>query len=54
MMEYIFTEHQLVLSSYIVEESKDVTRRKFTCKSNAIDILLAKIDYEYVYLWRGM
>ncbi|MCX4325738.1 MAG: putative toxin-antitoxin system toxin component, PIN family [Lachnospiraceae bacterium] len=49
MMEYIFTEHQLVLSSYIVEELKDVTRRKFAGKSNAIDILLAKMDYEYVY-----
>jgi len=48
-MEYIFTEHQLVLSSYIVEELKDVTRRKFAGKSNAIDILLAKMDYEYVY-----
>ena len=29
MMECIFTEHQLVLSSYIVEELKDVVRRKF-------------------------
>ena len=26
MMEYIFIEHQLVLSSYIVEELKDVEK----------------------------
>lgn len=49
MMECIFTEHQLVLSSYIVEELKDVARRKFAGKSDAIDTLLAKMDYEYVY-----
>ena len=42
-------EHQLVLSSYIVEELKDVVKRKFPTKSGAVDILLAKMNYEYVY-----
>ena len=29
MMEAIFMKHQLVLSSYVVEELKGVVRRKF-------------------------
>ena len=49
MMECIFTEHQLVLSSYIVEELKDVVRRKFSGKVGVVDTLLAKMNYEYVY-----
>lgn len=49
MMECIFTEHQLVLSSYIVEELKDVVRRKFVDKAGVIDTLLARMNYEYVY-----
>lgn len=49
MMEYIFTEHQLVLSSYIVEELKDVVSRKFAGKAGVVDTLLAKMNYEYVY-----
>ena len=42
-------EHQLVLSSYIVEELKDVVRRKFAGKAETIDTLFAKMNYEYVY-----
>ena len=42
-------EHQLVLSSYIVEELKDVARRKFSDKVGVVDTLLAKMNYEYVY-----
>lgn len=42
-------EHQLVLSTYIVEELKDVVRRKFPNKVGIVDTLLAKMDYEYVY-----
>lgn len=49
MMECIFMEHQLVLSSYIVEELKDVVRRKFPDKVCVVDTLLAKMNYEYVY-----
>ena len=29
MMEHIFEEHELVLSSYVVEELKDVVRKNF-------------------------
>lgn len=42
-------EHQLVLSSYIVEELKDVVSRKFPDKVGVVDTLLAKMNYEYVY-----
>lgn len=49
MMECIFIEHQLVLSTYIVEELKDVVRRKFPNKVGIVDTLLAKMNYEYVY-----
>lgn len=49
MMEHIFMEHQLVLSSYIVEELKDVVKRKFPNKTETVEILLAKMNYEYVY-----
>ena len=39
MMECIFMEHQLVLSSYIVDELKDVVRRKFASKAGVVDAL---------------
>lgn len=42
-------EYQLVLSSYIVEELKNVVRRKFPNKVGTVDTLLAKMNYEYVY-----
>ena len=42
-------EHQLVLSSYVVQELKDVVRRKFASKVGVVDTLLAKMNYEYVY-----
>lgn len=42
-------EHQLVLSSYIVEELKNVIKRKFPGKAGVVDTLLAKMNYEYVY-----
>lgn len=32
MMNYIFTHHQLVLSSYVVDELKRVVKRKFPGK----------------------
>lgn len=39
----------MVLSSYIVEELKDVVRRKFSNKVGIVDTLLAKMNYEYIY-----
>jgi putative PIN family toxin of toxin-antitoxin system len=42
-------EHQLVLSSYIIEELLKVTERKFKNKLNAIDLFLTRLPYELVY-----
>lgn len=49
LMHKITTEHQLVLSSYIVEELLAVTRRKFPGKLEAVDTLLSQLPYELVY-----
>lgn len=49
MMERIFTEHELVLSSFVVDELKDVVRRKFPVKEKAVDRLLLKMSYDLVY-----
>ena len=45
----VTTEHQLVLSSYIVEELMSVTRRKFPDKVGTVDTLLSQLPYELVY-----
>lgn len=46
MMNYIFTNHQLVLSSYVVDELKNVVRRKFPGKEMIINKLLMMMrDY---------
>ena len=49
LMYKVTTEHQFVLSSYIVEELLDVTRRKFPTKIEIVDTLLSQLPYELVY-----
>jgi len=49
LMERVTTDHQLVLSSYIVDELFDVTQRKFPGKVETIDTLLSQLPYELVY-----
>ena len=49
IMEYIFAEHELVLSSYVVEELKSVVRRKFPNREADIERLLFLMSFEYVY-----
>ena len=49
MMRCIFMEHQLILSSYIVEELKEVVKRKFPTKVAVVETLLTKMNYEYIY-----
>ncbi len=49
MMEYIFSEHTLVLSSFVVDELKDVIKRKFPSQTKAVDRLLLKMSYDFVY-----
>jgi hypothetical protein len=48
-MYKITTEHQLVLSSHIVDELLNVTRRKFKNKVETVDLLLSQLPYELVY-----
>ncbi|MCG9969924.1 putative toxin-antitoxin system toxin component, PIN family [Pelotomaculum terephthalicicum JT] len=45
----ITTEHQLILSSYVVDELLNVVRRKFKDKLETVDLLLSRLPYELVY-----
>ena len=49
MMEYIFTQHELVLSSFVLEELKAVIQRKFPAKEKVVDRLLLKMSFDLVY-----
>ena len=49
LIDKITTEHQLVLSYYVVDELMNVTRRKFKGKEEAVDLLLNQLSYELVY-----
>jgi len=49
LMHKITVEHQLVLSSYVVEELLQVTRRKFADKIETVDELLSRLPYEFAY-----
>ena len=49
MMEYIFVEHTLVLSSFIVDELKAVVLRKFPTKARTVDLFLSQLSYDFVY-----
>jgi putative PIN family toxin of toxin-antitoxin system len=42
-------DHQLVLSSYIIDELLDVTMRKFPKKIKDVDLFLTRLPYELVY-----
>jgi putative PIN family toxin of toxin-antitoxin system len=42
-------EHQLVLSSYIIDELLDVVKRKFPDKLKSVDLFLTRLPYELVY-----
>ena len=48
MMHKVTTEHQLMLSSYIISEIHDVTQRKFPDKAEVINTLLSQIPYKLV------
>ena len=49
MMEYISSAHSLVLSSFVIDELKDVVAEKFPAKTSAVDRFLSKANYEFVY-----
>ena len=45
----ITTKYTLVLSSHIIKELTDVTKRKFKNKVAVVDTLLSQLPYEFVY-----
>lgn len=49
MIEIISSKHRLVLSSYVVNELKSVTGRKFTAKTKDIEDFLIALPFELVY-----
>ena len=49
MVEYIADNHYLVLCDVIINEVKDVYKRKFPSKIKNIDLFLTKFPYELVY-----
>ena len=49
LMEHLTKKCDLVLSSYVVDELLEVTRRKFKNKVDAVDALLSQLPYELVY-----
>jgi len=42
-------DHQLVLSSYIIDELLTITEKKFPSKVKDIDLFLTRLPYELVY-----
>ncbi len=48
MIEHIVTEHELVLSSFVVEELKDITGRKFPAQIQVIEKLLLGMNYQLI------
>lgn len=54
MMNCIFSWHQLVLSSFVVDELKNVVKRKFSKEEQVIERLLTMMSYEYVYTPKDM
>ncbi len=49
MMTLVLTDHRLVLSSYVIEELKQVVARKFEGRTAALEIFLQALPYEFVY-----
>ena len=42
MIENIFADHQLVLSSFVVDELKEVVKRKFPSKIKVVEVFFEK------------
>ena len=49
MTRWIGEAHQLVLSTYVIEELKDVIARKAPRLQNALDCFLMRLPYELCY-----
>ena len=49
LKETICKYHQIILCSYVVDELKDVVRRKFPMRQNDVDVFLQTLPYILVY-----
>lgn len=54
MMQCIFEEHRLVLSSFVIDELAYVVERKFPGKEKTVDALLTRMGYDLVYTPKEM
>ena len=49
MLASILKDHRLVLSSFVINELKDVVQRKFKGRSADLDHFLTVLPFEFVY-----
>ena len=49
VIDYIILHHELVLSSYVVDELKDVVNRKFPKMVSSLDEFLATLSFTLAY-----
>lgn len=54
MLEYIIEKHDLLISSFVIEELFAVVERKFPTKRNDVDLFLSNLAYELVYTPHNM
>ncbi|MDR1536959.1 MAG: PIN domain nuclease [Clostridiales bacterium] len=49
MIDSITEHHTIVLSTYVVDELKRVTKRKFPAKYDLLELFLRELPFELVY-----
>ncbi len=49
MIDYIVSNHELVLSTYVVDELRDVIARKFPAKAADLDEFLTTLSFTLAY-----
>ncbi|MDR2726815.1 MAG: putative toxin-antitoxin system toxin component, PIN family [Deltaproteobacteria bacterium] len=49
MVDILTDNHSLVLSSYVLDELKEVIKDKFPTKYVELDIFLTNLPFEYIY-----
>ena len=49
VIDYIVAHHELLLPSYVVDELRDVVRRKFSKMTDELDMFLTALSFTLVY-----
>ncbi|MCL2766511.1 MAG: putative toxin-antitoxin system toxin component, PIN family [Peptococcaceae bacterium] len=49
LIDHVSEHHTIVLSTYIIDELKRVTKQKFPEKYNALEALFQELPYELIY-----